>query len=172
MNAPFKYDLFITYENDQQERVKQFAEKLKDKNWRIFYNDSVFQSNTSPGKCQQLMNSASMLAIVTKKFLKSRSCIDETSFAIRNKIPMNVIMERDVDLKENPNELTQMMQRIPTSEIGYDLTVLDKPINSNSEIYTKIDSKLSLGFKNVRLAVYNLFHGKMDNIQMWVSARK
>ena len=92
INTPFKYDLFISYENEQQERVRQFTEKLKDKNLKIYYNNSAFLSKTSPANYKQLQNSASVLAVVTEKFLSYRSCTDETSYAIRNKIPINVII--------------------------------------------------------------------------------
>jgi hypothetical protein len=167
MNKPFKYDLFISYENDQQERVKKFTETLKDKNLKIYYNDSVFLSKTSPASYKKLQDSASVLAIVTKKFLGYRSCTDETSYAIRNKIPINILMDKDVDLKDGKNELTQILtQNVPAKDIINDLTILDKPINDNSEIFSKIDGKIKIGLRSLQMGVFNLFNGKIDRIQM------
>ena len=94
-NTPYQYDLFIAYENEQYKRVKEFVDRLKEKNLKVFYNTSQFRNKASASNYKQLKNSATVLAIISDNFTKFHSCVEETTFAIRNNKAINIIIDNN-----------------------------------------------------------------------------
>lgn len=135
------YDLFVTCDDEELNRVTDFLEKLKNtKDMKIFHDPAVANdSKKRKPHYDEIKKSETVLAIVSKNFSQSDACVEELSYAYRNKIPTNILIDEAVADAAKSEELNEIIIEIPEDQKHKDMSVLSKNAENNPLMNSLVD---------------------------------
>lgn len=133
------YDLFVTCDDEQIGKVATFLSQMKNfQDLRIFHDAANSESKKRKPNYDAIKKSETVLAIVSKNFPKSNTCIEELSFAYRNFIPTNILVD-DAALSEKNEELNEIIEETPEKNVHKDVNMLDSADGDNVLIKSIVD---------------------------------
>jgi hypothetical protein len=103
MSNKKKFDIFLSYQWDIKNDVRQLYTKLTEElNYKVWMDEHELKGGTNlyDQITKGLNDTVCLIALVTKKYSKSENCKLEIEYAQSNNIPMIVLMMERIEIKD------------------------------------------------------------------------